>query len=164
MDIVEQLKRQAQEIASEGFNGWGNTMLIAAEEIEQLRGVVAMKNAGKNKPPNAVLNGTRRKKPEDHLWDALLAVCGLNGSIPTLSERGAWNKSVQALRAVKATPQEIQARGTAYRKRWPNVSLTPTALARRWNECIATITPSVSKERLPDDYYKPDGTVNTKYA
>lgn len=37
MDIVELLKQQAQEIAKEGHDGWGNTMIWAAEEIEKLR-------------------------------------------------------------------------------------------------------------------------------
>lgn len=81
--------------------------------------------------------GLPKERPKDQIWDTMLAVCGLNGSKPTLSERGAWNKSAQALRAVNATPREIQARAVAYRKRWPNVSLTPTSLARRWSECVA---------------------------
>ena len=79
----------------------------------------------------------KRQKAQDHIWDTLLEVCGLSGANPTPSERGAWNKSVQALKAVDATPAEIQARATAYRRKWPQVSLTPTALARRWNECVA---------------------------
>ena len=37
MDIVELLRKQAQEIAREGHNGWGNTMIAVAEEIEKLR-------------------------------------------------------------------------------------------------------------------------------
>lgn len=81
--------------------------------------------------------GLPKERPKDQIWDTMLAVCGLNGSKPTPSERGAWNKSAQALRAVNATPREIQARAVAYRKRWPNVSLTPTSLARRWSECVA---------------------------
>ncbi len=37
MDIIKQLREQAQEIAKEGHAGWGNTMVIAADEIERLR-------------------------------------------------------------------------------------------------------------------------------
>ncbi len=37
MDIVVLLYEQAREIAKEGHNGWGNTMVAAAEEIEKLR-------------------------------------------------------------------------------------------------------------------------------
>lgn len=37
MDIVLQLRHDAEEIARAGHNGWGNTMLVAADEIEQLQ-------------------------------------------------------------------------------------------------------------------------------
>lgn len=37
MDIVTLLRNQAQEIAEEGHDGWGNTMTFAADEIETLR-------------------------------------------------------------------------------------------------------------------------------
>lgn len=37
MDTVNQLRKQATEIADAGHNGWGNTMLMAADEIERLR-------------------------------------------------------------------------------------------------------------------------------
>ena len=36
-DVCERLTNQASEIASAGHNGWGNTMLEAAEEISRLR-------------------------------------------------------------------------------------------------------------------------------
>jgi len=36
-DIVPFLIRQAEKIATEGHNGWGNTMIMAVEEIERLR-------------------------------------------------------------------------------------------------------------------------------
>lgn len=34
--IIEQLRKQAEQIANKGYYGWGNTMIIAAEEIEKL--------------------------------------------------------------------------------------------------------------------------------
>ena len=37
MDIINQLREQAEEIAHEGHNGWGNTMLVAADIIEKFR-------------------------------------------------------------------------------------------------------------------------------
>jgi hypothetical protein len=51
MDIVEQLKRQADECskASPSRNGWGNTMRVAANEIEQLRHIVAENSTVKSK-------------------------------------------------------------------------------------------------------------------
>lgn len=91
---------------------------------------------------------TTKDKPKDIaprarnlIWDAVLEVCGLTGSTPTQSERGGWNKAVKELRDIGATPDEIHQRARIYRKTWPNVSLTPNALSRRWNECAAKPAP-----------------------
>lgn len=83
--------------------------------------------------------GSARKR--DEIWDTLLEVCGLAGQEPTKSARGAWNRAAAELRGVKATPDEIRARAAAFRRRWPDVSLTPNALARRWAESIADNPP-----------------------
>lgn len=45
--IVETLRSQALEIAREGHKGWGNTMTMAADEIERLRGEVERLEAEK---------------------------------------------------------------------------------------------------------------------
>lgn len=76
----------------------------------------------------------RNKRAPDVIWDAMLAVCGINGEIPP-SARGAYNKARSDFVAVHATPETIRARAVVFRARWPQVSLTPTALARRWAEC-----------------------------
>ena len=78
-------------------------------------------------------------RPRDLLWEAVITACGLDGGTPTDRERKAWNGAVKSLREARATPGEVTARAACYRARWPHVSLTPTALARRWTECVATI-------------------------
>ena len=78
-------------------------------------------------------------RPRDLLWEAVITACGLDGGTPTDRERSAWNGAVKSLRAAKATPGEVTARAACYRARWPHVSLTPTALARRWTECVAMV-------------------------
>jgi hypothetical protein len=35
-ELIELLKKQANEIAQEGHAGWGNTMILAAERLEAL--------------------------------------------------------------------------------------------------------------------------------
>lgn len=70
----------------------------------------------------------------DVLWDAMLHVCGISGAISP-SARGAYNKARADLAACDATPETIRQRAAVFRMRWPGVSLTPTALARRWSEC-----------------------------
>lgn len=76
----------------------------------------------------------QRRKP-DHVWEAVLFVSGVDGSAIPKSARGAYNRAVADLKAVGATPEEVVRRAAIYRAKWPEVSLTPTALARRWAEC-----------------------------
>ena len=65
-DIVDQLKMQAKEIAADRHNGWGNTMIVAADEIDRLRSALqaihdnpdsARIKAAEALTPNAKLSG-----------------------------------------------------------------------------------------------------------
>lgn len=71
-----------------------------------------------------------RSRPQDEIWDAL--VDALGSSPETRTERGRWNKAVMELREIGATPQEVAARCAEYRRRWPDIDLTPTALVANW--------------------------------
>ncbi len=83
-------------------------------------------------------NGLDIQKPIDPLWDALIKACGIPTNRPwTAPERKAWNGARKSLADAGATPETITARGRAFRRKWPTVTLTPTALARRWSECIS---------------------------
>lgn len=84
-------------------------------------------------------------RPRDLVWEAMLQACGLDGATPTRRERAAWNGAAKDLRDIGAPPEEILARGAAFRRLWPNVSLTPTALARRWSEVMASAPPAMSR-------------------
>lgn len=84
-------------------------------------------------PPVAARNG--RSRAPDPVWDELLAACGVDGQNLTKTARGAYNRAASELRALDPPPGEITRRANAYRLRWPEASLTPTALARRWPEC-----------------------------
>jgi hypothetical protein len=55
--LTETLKGQAQEIATEGHAGWGNTMTFAADEIERLQQDNAKLRAERDK---AFAKGLRR--------------------------------------------------------------------------------------------------------
>lgn len=70
----------------------------------------------------------------DDVWDALMDACDVEQPITT-SARGAYNRAAKDLRSARATPDEISRRAAVFRHRWPEASLTPTALARRWAEC-----------------------------
>jgi hypothetical protein len=69
-------------------------------------------------------------RKRDELWDSLVLELGYSPA--TSSERGRWNASLKQLRQVEATPVELRSRCSVYRKRWPEVSLTPSALAANW--------------------------------
>jgi len=69
----------------------------------------------------------------DPLWDAVIDVCGLAGSALTKSERGRVASAVAELRAVGAEAAEVSVRAQAYRRKWPNVDLTATALVANWS-------------------------------
>jgi hypothetical protein len=74
-------------------------------------------------------------RERDEIWDTLLDACNIDPTnIPT-SARGAYNRAVKDLRDIGATPGEIRRRAAIFRGQWRDVSLTPTALARRWSEC-----------------------------
>lgn len=69
---------------------------------------------------------------QDPLFDALADVCGIASSDLTSSARGAMNRALADLRKVDAEPVDVRDRADVYRRRWPNVSLTPTALVKHW--------------------------------
>lgn len=84
--------------------------------------------------------GNRARKV-DPLFDALADVCEIDPAELTRTARGALNAALRDLRAVDATPEQIHDRAGQYRRAWPTVSLTPTALARHWAECSPRASP-----------------------
>jgi hypothetical protein len=68
-------------------------------------------------------------RARDELWDALVAAMGTAAPV-TRSGRGAWNRAATEMREVGATPELIRRAAGAYRKRWPGIEVTPTALAK----------------------------------
>lgn len=74
-----------------------------------------------------------KPRPRDEVFEALIEVCGLDSSGLTKSERGRINKAAKELRDVGATPDGIRARATVYGQRWPDVDMTPTALASNYS-------------------------------
>lgn len=76
-----------------------------------------------------------RESRRDDLFETLVEVCygaPYDQVRLTRSERGRVNAAVKELRAVGATADEVRKRAEAYRRRWPSVDLTPTALAANW--------------------------------
>lgn len=76
---------------------------------------------------------TPRQRPQDAIWEALVAAVGLAPTEITRGRRGALNTAAKQLREVGATAEEITTRAVAYRARWPKAALTETALAKHWS-------------------------------
>lgn len=91
---------------------------------------------------------TKSTREPDEIWDALLQACNIDTTNIPKSARGAYNAAVKQLRDIGATPEEIRRRASIYRGQWRDVSLTPTALVRRWGECER---PVLSTHRSPLD-------------
>lgn len=69
------------------------------------------------------------ERPRDELWDALVAELG---EPATKNERGRRNAAVKQLREIATTSEEVRRRCRAYRRMWPDITLTDTALVSNW--------------------------------
>lgn len=67
-------------------------------------------------------------RARDELWEALVA--GIGHEPTTRTARGVWNRALAELRAVGITPNEILGICRQYRAKWPEMALTPMALAK----------------------------------
>jgi hypothetical protein len=103
---------------------------------EQLTPVVGVVEGGEKELLGAKPRRETPHKPRapDPIWDALTAVCGIDTRQLTSTARGATNKAVAELRAVDATPDQIKARASSYRRTYPNAALTPSALVKHWGQ------------------------------
>lgn len=94
--------------------------------------------------PSGTVRGTAREThPRDPIFETVASVCGIDWTVPmTRSARGQINKAVKELREIEATPEEIVRVSAAYRIRWPDIDLTPTALVKHWSTATAPLPAS----------------------
>lgn len=81
-----------------------------------------------------LLAATPKEKPErrDELFEAVATACGIDWTNVTKTGRGQLNAATKELRDINATPQQVEGRATAYRKQYPTMPLTPSALVKHW--------------------------------
>jgi hypothetical protein len=88
-----------------------------------------------------------------------MVACGVDTTQITKSSRGAYNSAVKDLREVEATPAHVTLRARRFRQQWPGVTLTPTALVRRWGELgtgsAPTLPTEIGTERCPKHKRQP---------
>jgi hypothetical protein len=79
-------------------------------------------------------------KKVDEIWDAVMSACGVNPQTINSQERGRHNRAVKALKESGATAEQIYARAASYKVKFPNVAMTPIALASHWSELDGTVS------------------------
>lgn len=88
----------------------------------------------------------KTQEKRDDVWDTVMIVCGVNATTINSQERGRHNRAVKALKESGATPEQIRIRASAYRTKFPNVALTPIALASHWSELDASCSVAIQQE------------------
>lgn len=83
-------------------------------------------------------------RPADPMWDTMLRVCNIDPNGLTKTARGQINAALKELRDISATPADLEAKAAAYRKTWPEITITPTALVKHWAQ-LATVRGGVAK-------------------
>ena len=81
-------------------------------------------------------------RANDLLFDALVMVCKINPKALTSSARGAANRAIKELRQVGAEPEQIIQAASAYRLRYPDSAVTPSALAKHWPSLLEAPAPA----------------------
>jgi hypothetical protein len=74
------------------------------------------------------------KHDRDALWDALLVACKIDGGSLTKTARGNLGKTVNELLDAGANQQQVMERAAVWRRRYPKIAPTHTALRSRWAE------------------------------
>jgi hypothetical protein len=83
-------------------------------------------------PKEQELAAPAAQRERDELFEAVAEVCGITVAELTKTSRGPMNNAVGQLRSVSATPGQVKVRANRYRQRYPDTSLTPSALVKHW--------------------------------
>lgn len=81
---------------------------------------------------------SNNERPRNVLWDSVIEACGWNGQPLTKSQQGRTAAAVKELNEVNATPEQVKQRAANYRKKYPGMDVTPTALAANWASIAGT--------------------------
>jgi hypothetical protein len=110
-------------------------------------GEVERESPVRSTAPKPSLEQPSKNRQTDELWNAMLEACGYATADITASVRGRINKALKELREVNATPQQIRSAANAYRRTYPNFTLTPNALVSNWAQLQPKTTETKEKAR-----------------
>ncbi len=74
-----------------------------------------------------------KERARDLVFEAVIEACGWDLTTLTKSERGRANAAAKELRDVRAEADEIHLRAVAWGRRYPDIPLSPQALAGNWS-------------------------------
>jgi len=111
------------------------------------RGEVERESGVRSAAPYPSLDQPSKNKRVDELWEAMIEACGYELSDITASVRGRLNKALKELREVNATADQIRGAAAAYRKMYPNFTLTPNAMVSNWAQIRPKTTRTTAKSR-----------------
>ena len=94
----------------------------------------------------------------DLAWEALVRITHANPAM----ERGKLNKALTAIKEAwhsegglpEDLPDEIERRAAAYHVMWPNMTLTPSALAVHWFRAAASQARKTPQQEALDELRK----------
>lgn len=89
----------------------------------------------------------RPMRPRDELWDALVVEFG---EPTTKTARGMYNRARKELEDADATAGDVRTRAREYRRRWPDVADTPTALVKHWHTMAVPEPKDAYEQRMVD--------------
>lgn len=104
-------------------------------------------------PRTEVAKATSGERGKDELWEALV---GELGTPSTKTERGRYNAALKELREIGASPPDVLARCRFYRRRWPDIALTPQALTGNWTQLVPP--PTVATQPIEEVVDMPELT------
>jgi len=118
----------------------GDTRVTPGVTVGDTPGVTELchtNRQGTVKEPSGKSRTSSSPRKADPIWDVLTAEVGPVEGRAESSRRG---KMVKELKELGASPQEITVRCARYRSKWPNVTLTDTALVAHWSKFGAPLT------------------------
>lgn len=94
---------------------------------------------GKESPPGVSQDQNQNPlsggRPRNVAWDALVEVLGYEPL--TESEKSLWGRITRSLNGAGATLETLQGVAAAYRKEWPECTLTVTAIEKWYSQFLS---------------------------
>jgi biotin operon repressor len=112
----------------------GSTLPVASGSPASSPAEVGFRSEPSENRKEEPLAATPKKESakKDELFEAIAAACNIDWTELTRTGRGQLNAAAKELRDIGVTPEQVQPKATAYRKRYPEAQLTPNALVKHW--------------------------------